>query len=507
MPVKCSDSAGDFASIIDELKRRCDANGGYVEYRDFVSAIPSWMSCGSPSSVLRFVDVFRSLGIKVVGVGFGHGSGRSRSVSDMSLGVAQHVQQNVMSRDEEVNAFNEIDLSESRVREIFNRYLFAPKMYIETLDRICDRNERADGERFDHVVGGEYSGRSAAYMEVAPKLRRRVEELAKAAASPSAGESEFIALGKSLCDLSFKQDVVEKMCDDAYERIYLPYVRMSSGGSVVTRDELLGMESVFGMSPDRFLSSFDELRRRLEDGRRARIRIIEANQRLVVFVAKKYVGRGISFLDLVQEGNLGLVNAVRKFNHRKGHKFSTYAIWWIRQAIARAIENHARTIRVPVHVIDQINKLKRSEKRLVQRLNRRVSDDEIASDMRISTDRVRELRKISQSIVSLDGKVNDESDATYGDFISDDKIDSPAESADKTMLKERVSEVLAKLPDRERQVLEYRFGISDGIPRTLDEVGLMFNVTRERIRQMEMSAIRRLQSPKIMEILSEFAVR
>jgi RNA polymerase primary sigma factor len=259
------------------------------------------------------------------------------------------------------------------------------------------------------------------------------------------------------------------------------------------------------MLPESFIESFSDLRRTMEDGKDARIRIIEANQRLVVFVAKKYVGRGIPFLDLIQEGNVGLMNAVRKFNHRRGHKFSTYAIWWIRQAIARAIENQARTIRVPVHVIEQMDRLKRAEKDLVQRLCRKPTDDELGREIGLSASRVEELRRTSQHTVSLDCRIGDDDGATYGDFVSDEKVDVQAESVDKGLLKERVAEVLKGLDNRERIVLESRYGLVDGMVKTLDEVGLMFNVTRERIRQIEMSAIKKLRDPGTMARLREFA--
>lgn len=273
---------------------------------------------------------------------------------------------------------------------------------------------------------------------------------------------------------------------------------------------------MFGMSPEDFMSCFSDLRRAMEDGNAARTRIIEANQRLVVFVAKKYVNRGISFLDLVQEGNIGLMNAVRKFSYRRGHKFSTYAIWWIRQAIARAIENQARTIRIPVHVIEQIDMMRRADRRLMGSLGRKPTDREVAEEMSkreekigsskfsMTPERVAELRQMSQHTVSIDCKIGEDESATYGDFIHDEMAECQSDTADRNLLKEKVAEALKCLTDRERIVLDSRYGISDGVQRTLDEVGLLFNVTRERIRQIEMSAIKKLRESRCIGILAEF---
>ena len=296
---------------------------------------------------------------------------------------------------------------------------------------------------------------------------------------------------------------IEKMDDE--EEIELDKIDLSVPEGVSIEDPVRMYLKEIGKVSLLTADEEIELAKRMEQGdEEAKKRLAEANLRLVVSIAKRYVGRGMLFLDLIQEGNLGLIKAVEKFDYRKGYKFSTYATWWIRQAITRAIADQARTIRIPVHMVETINKLIRVSRQLLQELGREPTPEEIAEEMKMPVERVREILKISQEPVSLETPIGEEDDSHLGDFIQDDNVPVPADAAAFTLLKEQLIEVLGTLTEREQKVLRLRFGLDDGRARTLEEVGKEFNVTRERIRQIEAKALRKLRHPSRSRKLKDY---
>ncbi len=282
--------------------------------------------------------------------------------------------------------------------------------------------------------------------------------------------------------------------------------RMEAGAVASEKISILKgrMDGAADEEKEELKAEIKNLQKDVESGSDAKKRLAEANLRLVVSIAKRYVGRGMLFLDLIQEGNLGLIKAVEKFDYRKGYKFSTYATWWIRQAITRAIADQARTIRIPVHMVETINKLIRVSRQLLQELGREPSPEEIAEEMNMPVERVREILKISQEPVSLETPIGEEEDSHLGDFIRDENVPIPADAAAFTLLKEQLEEVLGTLTEREQKVLTLRFGLEDGRARTLEEVGKEFNVTRERIRQIEAKALRKLRHPSRSRKLKDY---
>ena len=307
----------------------------------------------------------------------------------------------------------------------------------------------------------------------------------------------------SLDDIDIIDDEEIMLSDE--EEIDMENIDLSVPDGVSIEDPVRMYLKEIGKVPLLSAEEEIELALRMEEGdEEAKKKLAEANLRLVVSIAKRYVGRGMLFPDLIQEGNLGLIKAVEKFDYRKGFKFSTYATWWIRQAITRAIADQARTIRIPVHMVETINKLIRVSRQLLQELGREPTPEEIAEEMNMPVERVREILKISQEPVSLETPIGEEEDSHLGDFIPDDNIPVPADAAAFTLLKEQLLEVLSTLTDREQKVLRLRFGLDDGRARTLEEVGKEFNVTRERIRQIEAKALRKLRHPSRSRKLKDY---
>ena len=313
-----------------------------------------------------------------------------------------------------------------------------------------------------------------------------------------ASAKELRSLGRGLAQKA-KQARIEDELDLAAEEIK-ELIRIFQ----VNERKLASLENEFEQTCDEILA----MTRQIEDGRvqmkGAKDRLIQANLRLVVSIAKKYTNRGLHFFDLVQEGNIGLIKAVEKFEYRKGYKFSTYATWWIRQAITRSISDQARTIRVPVHMIEQINKVVRESRQLMQVLGREPTDEEVAERLGWSETRIKSVKGVAREPISLETPIGEEEDSLLGDFIEDKDIENPADETAFTLLQEQIEDVLRKLPKREQEVLKYRFGLDDGYSLTLEEVGLLFNVTRERIRQIEAKALRRLRHPRLSRPLKDF---
>ncbi|MDB6152740.1 MAG: polymerase, sigma 70 subunit, RpoD subfamily [Chthoniobacteraceae bacterium] len=432
----------------------------------------------------------------------------------------------LLTREQEVEISKRIEEAELNVQKYVNRFGFIARAYLDLAQKLAESRER-----FDRIILDKKIESRERYMKLLPKLCQSLENAANNCIN---GYKNYLAHGgknhdtKSYTDFHkahasiqriypkffFKQKVTEEfvhLADETHRLIQLHLVELQKQAAkpemVAKVDHAAKLKDIqmrTWMSPEEFLAEYGELKLWLKKALKAKTEMVEANLRLVISIAKKYTNRGLSFLDLIQEGNMGLMKAVEKFEYRRGYKFSTYATWWIRQAITRSIADQARTIRIPVHMIETINKLMRVQKQLVQDYGREPTPEEVADEIQLPVERVRAVLKMAQQPISLQSPVGESDDTSFGDFIEDKSAENPSDMTAIVLLKEKIKDVLESLTERERQVLEQRFGLVDGYSRTLEEVGRQFKVTRERIRQIEAKALRKMRHPTRIRQLEGF---
>jgi len=429
----------------------------------------------------------------------------------------------LLTREQEVEISKRIEEAEGMVQKHISRFGFVARAHLELARKLLEGRER-----FDRVILDKKIESRERYMKNLPRLCKQVEQLSTAITqkfcelgrnSSKKRSRGMKALQKTLGSLQriypyfyLKQRVTEEfvhLADDAhhtslYLRTEIAKNPRSQKRRLQLQNKVRELEKSLWFSLSDYAEEYRTLKTWLRQAFKAKTEMVEANLRLVISIAKKYTNRGLSFLDLIQEGNMGLMKAVEKFEYRRGYKFSTYATWWIRQAITRSIADQARTIRIPVHMIETINKLMRVQKQLVQEYGREPTPDEVAEEVLLPVDRVRAVLKMAQQPISLQSPVGESEETNFGDFIEDRGAENPSDMTAIVLLKEKIKDVLETLTDRERQVLEQRFGLIDGYSRTLEEVGRQFQVTRERIRQIEAKALRKMRHPTRIRQLEGF---